>query len=613
MDKDPSEITKLTERISKDPKSKLFVPLAEEYKKAGDMEMAVHVLTEGLKNNPSYVTARSFLGKLLLDQGDLPAAQKEFEEVVKAIPDNLMAQRKLGDIYALQSKPAEALQHYKTVLAINPKDNETAMLVAEAEAGRDIKKLVPVPRAATTQPEGPAGQEPARTAVASAKSAIKPPASPSKIAVTPADPAEEAEEVLVVEPLDLADMAVQAPTGQPASEGFDFLAENEAAAHAGDSGPGDAFAVSEAPAGDDLLFPNEVPILSNTEKESAAEQADPFGFAETAAPDLGGSGLSPDTLEPFTLAKEEAPIFETTDAPLELEEPFAGEEIASGNPFAAAAQPAASEEIPAIELGEPFDGSEGSILSEDEPIEAFIVDEPLDAGQEEGTGPAENVFAAEVPFADVNVAFQEHHPGDDADIITAEIIEETGKQADDFTTDTLAELYISQGFFEKAIDIYERMLADHPTSEGLKEKLKHVRSMSAASGSEVAEPDYTPGTDPGADVFVAPAPGLTQPRLDDWELSATKATPISTDDANPRSIAQPKPFDLGFEPREYVPPDALPSKREPSEVKQRATPERPISPQAPAMTAAAEPTAPVNRKETVDRLESWLKNIMKEK
>ena len=142
MDKDTSEIAKLTERISKDPKSKLFVPLAEEYKKTGDIEMSIHVLNEGLKNNPGYVTARSFLGKLLIEKGDYPSAQKEFEEVIKAIPDNLMAQRKLGDLYALQSRPADAVKHYKLVLAMNPKDSETAMLVAEAEAGRDIKQFL---------------------------------------------------------------------------------------------------------------------------------------------------------------------------------------------------------------------------------------------------------------------------------------------------------------------------------------------------------------------------------------------------------------------------------------------------------------------------------------
>jgi len=150
MDKETSEIAKLTGRISQDPKSKLFVPLAEEYKKAGDLEMAIHVLLEGLKNNPDYVTARSYLGKLLLAKGDLAGAQKEFEEVVKYIPDNLMAQKKLGDIYIVQNRPQDALPHYNIVLSHNPNDGELASLISELETGRDVSSKIQLTKAKTT-------------------------------------------------------------------------------------------------------------------------------------------------------------------------------------------------------------------------------------------------------------------------------------------------------------------------------------------------------------------------------------------------------------------------------------------------------------------------------
>jgi hypothetical protein len=63
-------------------------------------------------------------------------------------------------------------------------------------------------------------------------------------------------------------------------------------------------------------------------------------------------------------------------------------------------------------------------------------------------------------------------------------------KSDDFTTDTLAELYISQGFYEKAIEIYERMLADRPNSRGLQDKLARVRaafSRTAAPASDQKE------------------------------------------------------------------------------------------------------------------------------
>ena len=64
--------------------------------------------------------------------------------------------------------------------------------------------------------------------------------------------------------------------------------------------------------------------------------------------------------------------------------------------------------------------------------------------------------------------------------------DESGK-SDDFTTDTLAELYISQGFFEKAIEIYERMLVDKPDSRGLQDKLSWVRAEIARTAAPESE------------------------------------------------------------------------------------------------------------------------------
>src|SRR5512143_698 len=147
MDKEISEIAKLTGRITKDPKSKLFVPLAEEYKKAGDIDMAIHVLMEGLKRNPEYVIARSSLGKLLIAKGDLAGALKEFEDVVKSSPDNLMAQKKLGDLLILQNSPHDALPHYKIALTLNPDDKELASLMSDIEAGRDVRSMIQVVKA----------------------------------------------------------------------------------------------------------------------------------------------------------------------------------------------------------------------------------------------------------------------------------------------------------------------------------------------------------------------------------------------------------------------------------------------------------------------------------
>ncbi len=478
-----SEISKLTERISKDPHSKLFVPLAEEYKKAGDLEMSIHVLNEGLKNNPGYVTARSFLGKLLIEKGDLPGAQKEFEEVVKAIPENLMAQRKLSDLYALQDRRNDSLEHYKIALSLNPRDQDVASLVSDIEAGHDVKprlqKKIPVgeptPKQAELQP---------------AKAEASGPANPEKKAVSAAAAAapeakmEEAEEILVVEPLE---------TSVPLSM------EQELSAH-------------------------NLDFLAETGHES--------GFP----------------------SQEQQKVEELFD------------------------------------LSQPFEQAQH--LNEE-------------VGEIEVTVPAP-----------------------------------ARTEADDFTTDTLAELYISQGFFEKAVEIYERMLADNPDSQGLKDKLASVRAMAAESGGQAETrekpaafslPGEFAAEDGIADIAQAgdfssgldddfqgePAAETGTERLEDWNEPVPSEQSLSKPESEfaGTESAKPKPFDASFEPVEYVPPDAVPQKQ----AAQGGKKTQPITDESNTdlsdrQAHVKERThSPGGRKETIDRLENWLQNIMKEK
>ncbi|HKZ57404.1 MAG TPA: hypothetical protein VJ024_06855, partial [Thermodesulfovibrionales bacterium] len=77
-----NELERLKERVDKDPSSKLFVPLAEEYKKAGMFEEAVDVLMKGLERHPNYMSARVSLGKIYIEKEMLNEAGQEFEKVV---------------------------------------------------------------------------------------------------------------------------------------------------------------------------------------------------------------------------------------------------------------------------------------------------------------------------------------------------------------------------------------------------------------------------------------------------------------------------------------------------------------------------------------------------
>ena len=62
------EIDRLALQLVKDPHSKVFMPLAEEYVKAGMWQEAAAVLEDGLKYYPGFITAMVALGRAY-DQG----------------------------------------------------------------------------------------------------------------------------------------------------------------------------------------------------------------------------------------------------------------------------------------------------------------------------------------------------------------------------------------------------------------------------------------------------------------------------------------------------------------------------------------------------------------
>ena len=64
---DPStaaEIDRLATAVAKDPRSKEFLPLADEYIKVGMWQEAAGVLEDGLKVYPGFVTAMAALGRV---------------------------------------------------------------------------------------------------------------------------------------------------------------------------------------------------------------------------------------------------------------------------------------------------------------------------------------------------------------------------------------------------------------------------------------------------------------------------------------------------------------------------------------------------------------------
>jgi len=96
----------LRRRVRQDPASIAFAQLAEEHRRGGDLDEAVRVCHAGLAHHPAYLSARVTLGRALMALGQHEAAQAQFEYVLRAAPDNLIARRSLEE---LVPSPADAV------------------------------------------------------------------------------------------------------------------------------------------------------------------------------------------------------------------------------------------------------------------------------------------------------------------------------------------------------------------------------------------------------------------------------------------------------------------------------------------------------------------------
>ncbi len=132
------EIERLATQLAKDPQSKVFMPLAEEYGKVGMWQEAAGVLEDGLKLYPGFITAMVTLGRAYDHMGQATKAKAILEESIKLSPENLRAHRTLIKIYQSQGLNESALQSCAVILTVNPRDEEARSI--QAALGGPLKQ-----------------------------------------------------------------------------------------------------------------------------------------------------------------------------------------------------------------------------------------------------------------------------------------------------------------------------------------------------------------------------------------------------------------------------------------------------------------------------------------
>ena len=161
-------IEKLEERLAADPASKVFVPLAEEYRKAGHLDRALAVLRSGLSRNPGYGSARVALARVHLQRGELVEARELLTQLVAEAPDNLLALRLLeetGPPASAEPEPAATPQpapgrDVPSAAAPEPERDSPQRGVAAAPETPTATTLPPAPTVVEAAPSPESGATP---------------------------------------------------------------------------------------------------------------------------------------------------------------------------------------------------------------------------------------------------------------------------------------------------------------------------------------------------------------------------------------------------------------------------------------------------------------------
>ena len=142
-----SEIEKLEKRWAENPKGRNFAPLADAYRKAGELDRALELCTAGLERHPDYVSAHIVFGRCMIDQKNDAGAADVFRRVLVLDPENVLALKILAEIAERGGRYDEAADWLGRLLSADPMNGDAAEALtrAKGKAAQSAAKWAPEP------------------------------------------------------------------------------------------------------------------------------------------------------------------------------------------------------------------------------------------------------------------------------------------------------------------------------------------------------------------------------------------------------------------------------------------------------------------------------------
>jgi len=469
-----ARIDELKQKFDENPR-RYFAPLANEFRKVGDLEQAILICEAYLPQQPGHMSGHIVYGQALFESSRLDEAQGVFQTALSLDPENLIALRHLGDIAARQGDATSARRWYERVLEADPRNEEIQGLIA----GLAEERVVP--------------PEPVAPSVAFVEPPAAPPATPTQTFAAAPDAHFATPDVVEAEVPELLDLDVTLPESAPAE------AEPVAAAPTAQPAP-DFESTSVAdfdrmPETRDLMpEPSSMALgFESTEFTAPSAQIAQEPGLQSAFEDetgVNGAPVAPLAgLEATPGIASPAPSAPAAEAFPELEEPLpADEELVlppHGDSMAAHVPPPPAPaphdeglldfDMPLTEEAAPRAEAPSSaeIPAELPPeviaAEAELIEESGAAASAPATTEEEpESVGSELSFLDVEAPSNAQA----VPSLSGELEPEPVPAAQrPFVTETMAELYLNQGFRTEALAVYEQLSAANPSDARLAERV----------------------------------------------------------------------------------------------------------------------------------------------
>ena len=128
-----SEIEKLERRYEEKP-SQWFAALAEEYRRAGDVERALEIVRQGLEERSTYVSGHIVLARCLLQQDNDEEAEPVLKQVLELDSENIIALKVLSEISERAHDTAAAANWLEKLLEVDPMNQEAQEALERLQA-----------------------------------------------------------------------------------------------------------------------------------------------------------------------------------------------------------------------------------------------------------------------------------------------------------------------------------------------------------------------------------------------------------------------------------------------------------------------------------------------